>query len=405
MKRLSAALAACALIGSLVACGDSTGSSNSGGSAGKKYSVRGDEVRVTSSRTNAIVERDDANRTLTMVVDDAEDLCVVSGGSAEWRSVGDGADTLRYEYGFGALSAAELALVRDSLGLPVKKGIYLALAGSGDDGSAVFVGGDSSSVDGTWHLTGCVVVGGAIDCAGAELLAAFGVKSTVVRISSRSLVATTEQSSPKSALLGGDPFESEWAAATYGTLSGESGYVAADMSVASLFYVKPEKVAKTIEALGVEILTRDETTETFLLDGKEYRLQVNRMDAWIRDGGIGIEYLAEAYATRNGISCYIDGRTIVGIGKDDCIDENADSFRLDFTFVGEDEVDYAYAIRKDSGKNYAGCLKILPWPIVYTSSSSQAAVAPPPADASAKASLRKALRRKLPFLPRLSPAF
>ena len=392
-KKISVLATLCLLLGCLAACGDSTGSSDSSG----KYSVHGDEVRATNSRTIAIAERDDANRTLTLVGEETEDLCVLSEGSAEWQTVGQGVDTLRYRYGFGSLPEEVAAFVRDTLGFSVRKGIYLALTDLDEGHTQVLVGGDSSGVDGTWHFTGCVVVSGGVDCSGAELLKAFGVTDAVYRISDREVVAKAVQSWDKSSFFGGDPFESKWAAATYGTLSAEDGYVVKDMTARALFDVDSGKVAKTIEALGIEILSQTERSQTFVMYGKEIQLDVNRMEASLRAGGVGVEYSAVTWAHYNGTSCYFEGRATVGIGKDDCSEENLDSFLVDFVIVDEDRnesVDYAYGIRKDNAEQYLGCLKILPWLVFVASPSAEATVAPPPVSGKAYG---KAPRLKLPF--------
>ena len=442
MKRFSAALAACALIGSLVACGDSTGtsggndpepgessssngvggSSSSGGSGNGASSVsygsegwsmdirfafEGERYLVTIAQTYPIVGNDEDNHVLTLVRGNRSEDCVVSGNDVSWRVVEREGRALRSEYGFGTLTAAEEAFVRDTLRLPVVDGVYLRLFAEGDELPSALVGGDSSSLSGTWYATQCAVRDGALDCDDARLTAGYGPDTTVSAsyvFSDRSMSVTAVVGLNRNDAFAFRPFDSWFMEILYNALSRDSWYD--DMlSPAELFQDDSEDVADAAADLGVAVLSRTENAQTFVLGGKEYRMVVDSARETLNEKGTGFEYVVAVEVSSGGVACRFAGWEKETVDRESCKAENIGLFD-GYTTKDDDgsSVFYVETMRQDNAEEFLACIKsIAPQDV---SPAPAGDVAPPPAqDGRAKASRRKALRRKLPFLPRLSPVY
>ena len=442
MKRFSAALAACALIGSLVACGDSTGtsgghdpepgeSSSSNGVGGSsssngsgngassvsygsegwsmdiRFAFEGERYLVTIAQTYPIVGNDEDNHVLTLVRGNRSEDCVVSGNDVSWRVVEREGRALRSEYGFGTLTAAEEAFVRDTLRLPVVDGVYLRLFAEGDELPAALVGGDSSSLSGTWYATQCAVRDGALDCDDARLTAGYGPDTTVSAsyvFSDRSMSVTAVVGLNRNDAFAFRPFDSWFMEILYNALSRDSWYD--DMlSPAELFQDDSEDVADAAADLGVAVLSRTENAQTFVLGGREYRMVVDSARETLNEKGTGFEYVVAVEVSSGGVACRFAGWEKETVDRESCKAENIGLFD-GYTTKDDDgsSVFYVETMRQDNAEEFLACIKsIAPQDV---SPAPAGDVAPPPAqDGRAKASLRKALRRKLPFLPRLSPVY
>ena len=425
MKRFSAALAACALIGSLVACGDSTGtsgghdpepgeSSSSNGVGGSsssngsgngassvsygsegwsmdiRFAFEGDRYLVTMAQTYPIVGNDEDNHVLTLVRGNRSEDCVVSGNDVSWRVVEREGRALRSEYGFGTLTAAEEAFVRDTLRLPVVDGVYLRLFAEGDELPAALVGGDSSSLSGTWYATQCAVRDGALDCDNARLVAGYGPDTTTAAsyvFSDRSMSMTAVVGVNRNDAFAFRPFDSWFMEILYNALSRDSWYD--DMlSPAELFQDDSEDVADAAADLGVSVLSRTENAQTFVLGGKEYRMVVDSARETLNEKGTGFEYVVAVEVSSGGVACRFAGWEKETVDRESCKAENIGLFD-GYTTKDDDgsTVFYAESMVQDNAEEFLACIKnIAPQAV---SPAPAGAVAPPPADASAKASLRK----------------
>ena len=442
MKRFSAALAACALIGSLVACGDSTGtsgghdpepgeSSSSNGVGGSsssngsgngassvsygsegwsmdiRFAFEGERYLVTIAQTYPIVGNDEDNHVLTLVRGNRSEDCVVSGNDVSWRVVEREGRALRSEYGFGTLTAAEEAFVRDTLRLPVVDGVYLRLFAEGDELPAALVGGDSSSLSGTWYATQCAVRDGALDCDDARLTAGYGPDTTVSAsyvFSDRSMSVTAVVGLNRNDAFAFRPFDSWFMEILYNALSRDSWYD--DMlSPAELFQDDSEDVADAAADLGVAVLSRTENAQTFVLGGREYRMVVDSARETLNEKGTGFEYVVAVEVSSGGVACRFAGWEKETVDRESCKAENIGLFD-GYTTKDDDgsSVFYVETMRQDNAEEFLACIKsIAPQDV---SPEPAGDVAPPPAqDGRAEVSFRKALRRKLPFLPRLSPVY
>ena len=360
-----------------------------------RFAFEGDRYLVTMAQTYPIVGNDEDNHVLTLVRGNRSEDCVVSGNDVSWRVVEREGRALRSEYGFGTLTAAEEAFVRDTLRLPVVDGVYLRLFAEGDELPSALVGGDSSSLSGTWYATQCAVRDGALDCDNARLTAGYGPDTTVSAsyvFSDRSMSVTAVVGLNRNDAFAFRPFDSWFMEILYNALSRDSWYD--DMlSPAELFRDDSEDVADAAADLGVAVLSRTENAQTFVLGGKEYRMVVDSARETLNEKGTGFEMVVGVEVSSGGVACRYAGWENETVDRESCKAENISLFD-GYTTKDDDgsTVFYAESMVQDNAEEFLACIKsIAPQDV---SPAPAGAVAPPPADASAKASLRKASVRR-----------
>lgn len=440
-KKISVLATLCLLLGCLAACGDSTGtsggndpepgessssngvggSSSSGGSGNGASSVsygsegwsmdirfafEGDRYLVTIAQAYPIVGNDEDNHVLTLVRGNRSEDCVVSGNDVSWRVVEREGRALRSEYGFGTLTAAEEAFVRDTLRLPVVDGVYLRLFAEGDELPAALVGGDSSSLSGTWYATQCAVRDGALDCDHARLTAGYGPDTTASAsyvFSDRSMSVTAVVGVNRNDAFAFRPFDSWFMEILYSALSGYYSWLEELLSPAELFGDDAEDVAEAAADLGVSVLSRTENAQTFVLGGREYRMVVDSARETLNEKGTGFEMVVGVEVSSGGVACRYAGWENETVDRESCKAENIGLFD-GYTTKDDDgsTVFYAESMVRDNAEEFLACIKsIAPQDV---SPAPAGAVAPPPArDGRAKASLRKSRSLGLSFFHALIP--
>ena len=455
MKRLSAALAACALIGSLVACGDSTGtsgghdpepgessssngvggSSSSGGSGngtsfasvassrltgwpamssavhemanGTVIELDGDSVRVRNRVERRVVSHDPVAHRL-VVRNSGEGKCVYSDdGSVSWRirEPSHPLDTLAYVV--SALSAENDALIVGDQGFEVRNHAVLCLGEQDEEYGMeydVWVGGDGSSVYGVWDRAFCSCGEGlSLTCrSAAEISDVERDFASRMIVSADKVVEEILVAYPRETIYNDRPFVSRFMAALYAVLAegvdttymayfGLSDY----LDAVDFFVADSASVAERIADAGVVVKTQTADSQTFEMGGRSYAVEI------LGGSAAGAEFSVDVEVSSGGESCRISSGRIMGMDESLCDSKNIEDFEWGYSVSEDFEIEaFAEGIDRNNGDEALECLNRIA--LAQTDLSANPA---PAAGGRAKASLRKALRRKLPFLPRLSPVY
>ena len=431
-KKISVLATLCLLLGCLAACGDSTGTSggeggegssdsngshageSSAGSSGtsdyagksmqERIAIEGGFLRLTMTESYGIAERDDANRTLTLVQANKAERCVLAGGAATWRTVDEGTDTLVRAWRFGAMQESAKAFLRDKRNLSAEGGIYLSIYDpAGRATPIVLVGNDSSGIDGTWNFAQCVDVADTLVCderlfKGLLLLNPGVDFSNVYAIGDGRISSSAKISVPvDSTAMASEPNVSlafsQFMESTYGALArGRSIYDAELLSAGALFQEDSESVAWEIERNGIQILSQTAKTQTFVLNGREFQVVVNAAEAALNARGDGADYALDVAVTSGDVTCRFAGTESQGVDENSCSTELYDSYDTEYTYDADDnEIVYAYGIVDDNVEEYLDCLAAFA-PDDVDDGYDWDFPAPAPADP-AKAALREAPAR------------
>ena len=455
MKRFSAALAACALIGSLVACGDSTGtsgghdpepgeSSSSNGVGGSSSStgsgngasfasvassrltgwpamssavhemangtvieLDGDSVRVRNRVERRVVSHDPVAHRL-VVRNSGEGKCVYSDdGSVSWRirEPSHPLDTLAYVV--SALSAENEALIVGDQGFEVRNHAVLCLGEQDEEYGMeydVWVGGDGSSVYGVWDRAFCSCGEGlSLTCrSAAEISDVERDFASRMIVSADKVVEEILVAYPRETIYNDRPFVSRFMAALYAVLAegvaakymtylGMSSY----LNAYEFFIADSAAVANRIADAGVVVKTQTADSQTFEMGGRRYTVRI------LEGSAAGVDFSADVEVSSGDAVCRITSRRIEEMNESLCDSKNLEDFEWGYS-VGEnlDVEVFAEGIDRNNGDEALECLNRIA--LVQTDLAANPAPAP---DVRAEVSFRKALRRKLPFLPRQSPIY
>ena len=365
-------LVCCLALGALVACGDSSGSSSSGnggsnGSYKESVKVDGDTVRYTAEITLKVLSHDADARELAIGAFH-QSYCVLDGESVDWRIVREDPDTTRVTYRFEELPESAVEAL-ERAGHTVKDGIAMIV----DDGEdeTVYVGRDSSSAFGEWQGTSCMAMAGRGIYCDDDVYT-----GSVVRISNSSVFVKEIFLMDKADYAYDEPFRSYFASMLYERLASPFDY---PFSAMMMFYEDTIGVADAIDDLGVEITKQTEKSQTFMIGGRSYTVNIQKRDWSFR--GSDVEYSVDVEVVGATETCRITARTISGVDEGNC----ADKYQENYDWDDDEDVDgntfvYASGMSWNNDDEYLPCLERL-------------AGAPAPAAAVAKAVRRTAANK------------
>ena len=354
-NKLLALVGACATF-SLVACGDDSSSGADG-----------------TTKKATIVNLDEMAKSITFYAENKDEYCVLDEAtkSASWKTIDEGNDTMTYKYEFMNLSAENVAFLRDSLKYSIDGNVALNLKASYFDKESsigIFVGGDASSIKGTWVSVPCSIdYDGIVSCRKRDEW-----EKVTLKITSSSITADIEYIYEDDYgydsdydydyedydYYTDDVTKSRFLKTLYEFLGGMSAYSSIESGWSAVENVE-DRVAMAARENGIAVKSQSNTSVKFDAKGKSYDLSVKNFGE-DKYGNLNIDLTLSS----GGKTCsYTDLRDELegdNYDKSACRSDLYEYYKTDdvtdYTGV---RYDYAYEYRKETSDEFSDCVAVM----------------------------------------------